>query len=398
MIGPLRIREATVYRLAIPLRFSFEHAAASRRVADPVVVRLQGEAPYNDVAGYGETLARPYVTGENVESVSDDVEHLFLPHLLEFRASSFAEAVEFADALPTIIDGRLVNAARTAVELALLDLAGQAFGRRVAELAGWLDRPAFQSPGSLPQVRYSGIAVGRGSKLSWGVRLQRLYGLRDFKLKVAVDGWEQRLERVHRVLGGALRSGNATLRVDANGGWSVAEASKAIPVLQQFGVEALEQPLPAGQEAELLALRESGPMTLIADESLTTIESAETLIDQAAVRVFNVRIAKNGGLLPALKIAAAALEAGRHVQLGCLVGETSLLAAAGVAFLECCPRVRYAEGAYAPFFLKQDVTRSPVRFRYGGRMAARRGYGLGVDVAAARVEALADQPPRRLRL
>ncbi len=398
MNGPLRIREASIYPLAIPLRFAFEHAAAARRVADPVVLRLQAEAPYGDVEGFGETLARPYVTGERVDSVIDDIEHLFLPHLLEFRAGSFGEAVEFADALPALIDGRLVHAARAAVELALLDLAGRAFGRRVAEVAGWVDRAGFAPPGALPAARYSGIAVGRGAKLSWGLRVQRLYGLRDFKLKVAVEGWEQRLERVHRLLAGALRRGRVTLRVDANGAWTTAQAAAAIPVLEKHGVEALEQPLAVGAEAELLSLRESGPITLIADESLTTAESAEFLIEQGAVRVFNVRLAKNGGLLPALRIAALALAAERDVQLGCLVGETSLLAAAGVAFLECCPSVRYVEGAYAPFLLAEDITPRPVRFHFGGRMRARAGFGLGVEIDRARLERLAALPPRRLRL
>ena len=65
------------------------------------------------------------------------------------------------------------------------------------------------------------------------------------------------------------------------------------------------------------------------------------------------RIAKNGGLLPALRIARRALEAGLDLQLGCLVGETSLLSAAGLAFLQACPRVRFVEGAFGRFLLRQ---------------------------------------------
>ena len=71
MNGPLRIREVRVHRLKIPLRVSFEHAAAVRDTSDPVIVTLVAAAPYAHRVGYGETLARAYVTGETAESVAD---------------------------------------------------------------------------------------------------------------------------------------------------------------------------------------------------------------------------------------------------------------------------------------------------------------------------------------
>ncbi len=393
----LRLREIRVHRLAVPMRVRFEHAAATRSVADPVVVEVQAEAPYAHLAGFGETLARPYVTGETPESVAEDVCELFAPPLLEFRAGSFPEALEAIDALPALIDGRIVNAARAGVELALLDLIGKVCRRRACEVAGWLDLPGFGPPGCLPHARYSGIVVGRGWKGSAFLRLQRAFALRDFKLKVAVPGWEQRLERAARTLRSDLRRGRATLRVDANGGWSADEARAAIPLLLAAGVSALEQPLPRDQDDALAELSRATPLALVADESLVTQEDAERLLEQSEVRVFNVRLAKVGGLLPALRMASSVLRAGRDVQLGCLVGETSILSAAGIAFLECCPQVRFVEGAFGGFLLRDDVVRRPVRFGFAGTVAARKGYGLGVDVQPAALARLAAAPPRTVR-
>src|SRR5262249_10754990 len=111
------------------------------------------------------------------------------------------------------------------------------------------------------------------------------------------------------------------------------------------------------------------------------------------VRVLNVRIAKNGGLLPALRIAHAALVAGCDVQLGCLVGETSILSAAGIAFLECCPRVRFVEGAFGRRLLKADVVARPVRFGYGGRVNSLPGHGVGLAICENALRSLAAQPP-----
>lgn len=393
MTAPLRIRALHICKLAIPMRVRFEHAQASRAVADPVLVRIDAEAPYAELHGYGETLARSYVTGETADTVAEDLEEHFARMLLEFRATHMAEALEFADALPTFIDGRLVNAARAAVELALLDLAGRAFGRRLTDAAGWLELPRFGPPGALPRTRFSGVVVGSSpAKLKALLRAQRLFGLRDFKIKVAVEGWERRLEWAAAVLGRAIHAGRATLRADANAGWTPDEAAAALPALERHGVEALEQPVRPADDDCHADLARRAKIDLIADESLLTIEDADRLIEGGGTQVLNVRLAKNGGLLPSLRIAAAALAAGRDVQLGCLVGETSVLTGAGLAFLELCPRVRYAEGGFGRFLLKTDVVRRPLTFGYGGRLAARSGPGLGVEVDERQIEALLASP------
>jgi L-alanine-DL-glutamate epimerase-like enolase superfamily enzyme len=396
---PLRIRHVKIYRLAIPLRLRYEHAAAARDTSDPVVVHLSPGSPYAHHAGFGETLARTYVTGESPASVVEDIINLFVPRLGGFSPETLADALEFIEALPTQIGGRIVTAARTAVELALLDLTGQVFRRRPADIAGWMGLAGFGAPGCLATTRYSGMVVGhtRG-KLANSLRLQRFYGLRDFKLKVAVEGWQQRLEWAAHVLRRPLAQRRATLRVDANAGWSLAEAHEAIDLLERCGVCAIEQPLRDAADEDLPWLAEQTHCDLIVDESLLTMRDAERLIQAGGVRVLNIRIAKNGGLMPALRIARRALTAGLDVQLGCLVGETSILAAAGVAFLEACPKVRFVEGAFGRFLLRADVARRPVCFGYGGRIKPRRGFGLGVEVDPEALDRLTVERPRSLPL
>ena len=257
----------------------------------------------------------------------------------------------------------------------------------------------FGPPGCLADARYSGAVIGRTRRqLTTLLRLQRLYGLRDFKLKVAVPGWEERLEWAYHALRRPLERRQATLRVDANGGWSLAEAHEAMPKLERLGVCAVEQPLSDAADEDLPWLAEQSGCDLIADESLLTTHDAERLIKAGGVRVLNVRIAKNGGLMPALRIARLALAAGLDVQLGCLVGETSILTAAGVGFLEACPKVRFAEGAFGKLLLREDVVSRPIRFGRGGRMRPRRSFGLGVDVNADKLQRLAIERPRSLSM
>lgn len=396
---PLRIRSVHVHRLEIPLRVRFAHAAASRQTADPIIVQVAAASPYAHQAGFGETLARVYVTGETPESVIEDIANLFAPRLVGFAAASFSEALEFIEALPTQLSGRIVTAARAAVELALLDLAGRVFHRRPAEIAGWLGLGGFGPPGCRATARYSGVVLGdTRRRLAALLRLQRCYGLRDFKLKVAVPGWQERLAWAHAVLRRALARERVTLRVDANAGWSLAEARAALPLLERCGVCAVEQPLSDAADDALPGLAAQTRCDLVADESLITDGDARRLIAAGGVRVFNIRIGKNGGLMPALRLAHQALSAGLDVQLGCLVGETSVLAAAGVAFLEACPQVRFVEGAFGPWLLREDIVRRPVRFGCGGRIAPRRACGLGIEVDPAALERWTVERTRSLQL
>lgn len=381
MPTPLRIRQLDVLPLAVPMRLKFEHAAASRSVADPVVVQAIGATPYAHFVGWGETLARPYVSGETPETVLRDIRELFVPLLSGFHPTNWAEALEFIDALPTLDGDRIITAARAAIELALLDLSGRVFQRRLSDVAGWMGLGGFGAPGCIGTAGYSGVVVGKSkAKLQWLLRVQRWYGLRDFKIKVATPGWEQRLEWAYRILRPAIESGRATLRADANGAWTFEEAVEHIPTLRLYGVCALEQPLSDQHDHLLPALRRAAPIDLIADESMVTIEDAARLIDDGAAQVLNIRIAKNGGLMPALRLAKLALQNGIDVQLGCLVGETSILSAAGIAFLECCPNARFVEGSFGRLLLRVDVTRRPIRFGRGGRINPRTGYGLGLSV------------------
>jgi L-Ala-D/L-Glu epimerase len=396
---PLQLREVRIHPLAIPLRFRFEHAAASREVADPVLLQLTAAAPFAEHEGWGETLARAYVTGESARSVVQDLAQIFVPALAELRAHSFGEVLDFVEALPYEVEGRIVHAARTAVELALLDLAGRAFGRRLADVAGWVGAPNFGPPGSLPTVRYSGYVVGSTPpKLRRWLRLQRWYGLRDFKIKVAIDGWEERLAQAAALLQRPLAAGRATLRADANGGWSLAAAHDALETLVAHGVSVLEQPLPEANDADLAWLAEQSRCGLMVDESLLSLEDGQRLIAGGGVGVFNIRLAKHGGLLPALRLAELALSSGVDVQLGCLVGETSVLTAAELAFLEICPRVRFVEGALGTRLLTRDVVRASLRFGYRGRLRARPGFGSGVRVQREVVAAVAAEAARQVRL
>ena len=386
------IRSVSIYPLAIPMRRRVSHATSQRAVADPVVVAVE---LLNGVVGYGETLPRPYVTSETVESVVSAIREVFVPVLLEMHPEHFPGALEVIDALPfASADGRAVPAARAAVELALLDAYARHFRRPLAEVPGWMGLAGFGPPGSVRSIRYSGVLASTSiASTRRTLRLLWWYGLRHFKLKVGLPDDAARVAAVVKRMRSALGKGSATLRLDANGAWSREQAVERLITLPDVPIAGLEQPLAKGQEKDLPVVHQVGRVPLIHDESLVTLDDARRLVDLGVADGFNIRISKCGGLLPSLRLAHFARQHGVSVQLGCMVGETSILSAAGGRFLEMVPGVAFAEGCFGSFLLRADVTRRPLRFRYGGRVPKLPGPGLGLEVDPQRLAALSADDP-----
>jgi muconate cycloisomerase len=142
----------------------------------------------------------------------------------------------------------------------------------------------------------------------------------------------------------------------------------------------VEQPVAKDDFAGLQAVGAAAGLPVIADESLCTERDALRLIELKACQIFNVRLSKCGGLLAATRIRRLAAAAGLRCQLGCHVGETSILAAAGRHFALCDPELLYMEGSFAPFLFARDPVAQAVVFGPGGAARELDGPGLGIEV------------------
>ena len=128
--------------------------------------------------------------------------------------------------------------------------------------------------------------------------LARYDGCSTAKVKVAERG--QRLEDdVDRVA--AVRDvmgPGARIRVDANGGWTVAEATDALRRLAAYGLEYAEQPCASVEELAALrvALARNGIDVLVAaDESIRKAADPMRVVREEAADVIVVKVAPLGG-------------------------------------------------------------------------------------------------------
>ena len=122
--------------------------------------------------------------------------------------------------------------------------------------------------------------------------------------------------------------------MDANEGWSVAEAHALLPALVGLGVELIEQPFPAGERAAFRELRAVGSgIPLVVDEGCHTLRDVADVASYADG--VNLKLAKTGGIREAIRMVHAARALGLVVMLGCMI-ESSLGISAAGQFASLC--------------------------------------------------------------
>lgn len=127
---------------------------------------------------------------------------------------------------------------------------------------------------------------------------------------------------------GAAAPFHVSLRVDANGGWTVDEAIMMCRWLADQHVAYVEQPLAQGNEDGLPSVFQNRPLPIFVDESIRYSTDVPKVADR--VDGINLKLMKCGGPTEALRIVAAAHAHGLQTMIGCM-SESSVAIAAGAA-------------------------------------------------------------------
>jgi L-Ala-D/L-Glu epimerase len=199
------------------------------------------------------------------------------------------------------------GAARAALSAALHDLVGKRLGQPLWRLWG-LD------PKKAPLSSFT-IGLDTDPKIRAKVQEAKDYPI--LKIKLGTDRDEAILKTIRDAT-------DKPIRVDANAGWDVARAKQMIPVLKEYGVEFLEQPLEPQDIDGLAAVRKVATahhLPVVVDESCIVAADIPGLAGRADG--INIKLAKCGSLREALRMIATARAHGMLVMVGCMI-ETSL--------------------------------------------------------------------------
>jgi L-Ala-D/L-Glu epimerase / N-acetyl-D-glutamate racemase len=281
-----------------PLDLRLRHTFRIARGASDVRENLLVEVEHEGRVGLGEAAPiRRY--GEDRASVAAAVEAM-AGRLVRPEAFSLA-------ARHVAVEGQ--RSAEAAVDMALHDLAGRRLGVPLYALFG-LDGSRT------PQTSFT-IGLDTPEVVARKVQEAAAYPILKVKMGSADD---------REVLAAVRDSTDRPIRVDANEGWTPAEALERLDWLARLGVEFVEQPLPAGQIEETRALRRRSPLPFFADESVHRAEDIPRLV--GAFDGINIKLMKCGGLAEAMRMIAVARAHGMKVMLGCMIESSVAITAA----------------------------------------------------------------------
>lgn len=295
------MRTLSVRAESWPIRGAFVISRGAKTAAEVLVVEIRDGA----FAGRGEAVAYARY-GEALDGAIAQVE----------RMRARIEAGLTRAALQAHMPA---GAARNAIDCALWDLEAKTAGARAWTLAGF--------PRLDPVKTCFTLSLEAPEVMAERARQEARRPMLKLKIGAADD-----LDRIAAVRAAAPRT---RLIVDANEALDWPTFKALAPDLVRLDVKVVEQPLPAGADADLAGYE--GPLRLCADESIRTRRELAACGERYAM--VNIKLDKAGGLTEALALAREARALGLEVMAGCMVATSlamapALLIAQGAAVVD----------------------------------------------------------------
>jgi O-succinylbenzoate synthase len=181
------------------------------------------------------------------------------------------------------------------------------------------------------------------------------------KVKVAEPG-QSLADDLARVRAVRAHWPHAAIRVDANAGWSVAQATVALRALSEVRLQYAEQPCAGVDDlVELRAAleRDHVSVPLAADESIRKADDPLRVARTGAIDVAVVKVAPLGGVVRTLEVADELSRLGVRLVVSSAL-DTSVGMAAGVAAAAALPSEPLACGLGTVALFSSDVCADPL--------------------------------------
>ncbi len=310
-MGEVRVAEASVYRFRFELEKPFRIAIGFTKVKEEIVVRLVDNAGNT---GWGEASPSPIILSATPDTVLVALDVL-IPTILGEDPRRLQYLV---DRMDRVLSDHAP--AKAALDMALHDLVGQVTGEPVWRLLG----------GSRAEPVDTDFTVGIDTPEIMAAEAKALVaaGFRTIKVKVGEAPWLD-LDRVRRIRDAV--GDDVALRIDANQGWTRAEAVWALVRMADYEIQFVEQPVAAEDIEGLAWVRQRSPIPVMADEAVHSVADALRVVQAEAADYVNIKLMKAGGLRRATEIAIICAAAGIPNMIGGMV-ESNLSATAAVHF------------------------------------------------------------------
>jgi muconate cycloisomerase len=374
---PVCIERIEIFPLLYPVEghFKFFEIRPGGPLGRPsVVLKITAS---DGTIGWGEAVPSPRWSYETPETVLSTLRYYFAPELLGRDPLDCQAIHRHLDQViaPSFSTGQPI--ARSGIDLALFDLAGQLRCQSAAQMWERDDRRVIElswtlNPRSLPELEAE-------------LERARQRGYRHFNLKVAPD-LDRDLEHLRII---RREFPQAVVWVDANGGFTTEQALQAARAFANWGLLAFEQPVPANCLSGLRQLKQFQALPIVLDEGLVSLTDLREfhqlgLLDGAAIKVPRV-----GGVTEARRQIEYLQQHGL-LFLASGLTDPDLALAAAVPLL-ASHGLQYPAALNGPQYLTASVLRDPWVPKHG-RLEVRPGWGLGIEVDETQLERLRSPP------
>jgi L-Ala-D/L-Glu epimerase len=361
----MKITHIETYPVEIPVKPERRMISAlgQHTVSRYLLVRVLTDAGFE---GAGEATVTPRWSGETVWGAEALVERVMAKHLIGCDPFDIVEIDRRMDASCTH------NwFAKSAVEMACWDIRGKAESKPVYELLGGACRPlAIRS-------RYS---MGAYEPERARARAKELVaaGFTTIKVKVGRDPAAdvERVRVVRQAIGPEI-----ALTIDANCGWEVDTAIRAIHEMADCKLALVEQPTPDGDYEALARVRRETSVPVMADDICFNLVHARELVRNECCDVISVYPGKQGGIRKAKEMVDFAAAHG----MACSVGsnlELDIATAAMAHLVVACPNMQietYPGDLLGADYHEISIAKNPLRIE-GPITTITDRPGLGVEV------------------
>jgi len=355
----LVIRRVDAIPVALPLKKPVKMAAETVTHARNILVRIEAA---DGTVGWGEAASAPTMTGDTLGGLTAAVRDHLAPLLIGADAWTRPALMR---RLRAALHGN--TGAHSAVEMALLDLAGHASGLPLVDLVGGALRREVAPMWLVGNATPDEDVAEAKTKAREGIRF--------FKLKVGVKPLDIEIATalaVRKVLGPAL-----PVCADANCGFSYQAARRYLEATREAGLIFLEQPFEDTDLSGLAALVRNTAVPIGADEGIHSLRDIETHAAAGAGGV-SLKLIKLGGVAAALTAGALCRRLGLAINVAAKMSESSLGTAATVHLACAVDNIDWGV-SLTHFYLAEDVVRVPLAMS-NGRVALPGKPGAGVEI------------------
>ncbi|MFO7599693.1 MAG: enolase C-terminal domain-like protein, partial [Candidatus Desulfacyla sp.] len=319
----MRIDKINIFKIVLPFKGDFSISLRKGVTSRIIIVEAIGNK--NEMSGYGEGIPIETATGETPESTITSIRRFINENRFPWDLDDISQVWNFVDAFPS---GKKNNAAICAIELALLDFLGKHQHTAVIDY--------FPKSYRADKIHYGApVTLGDMERNIEICKWIKKIGINHIRIKMGKDFEQNKnaLEATRRILGSGCE-----LRIDPNGVWNRDLAFKHLPVIETCKVNIVEEPMMRDEPGfpEFVRLLRSKDIILMACESAPTLEDVKRIAAEGYYQMINVKLCRSGGFRRSLAMIDEIRKGGLSFQIGCTLGESGILSAAGRTLCLLC--------------------------------------------------------------